>query len=58
MSGIGCTGDDVSGDAMFVIDASDSGGSGSSSFWIVDNAGLGVIDRIVTSSGDHIVWSN
>jgi hypothetical protein len=50
--------DDVSGDTMFVIDESDNGGAGSSSFWISDDAGLGVDYIMVTNSGDRLVWSS
>ncbi len=58
MSGIGSTDDDVSGDALLVVDESDSGGAGSSSFWISDDAGLGVLYTMVTSAGDRLIWSN
>lgn len=58
MSGIGATDDDVSGDTMLVVDESDNGGAGSSSFWISDNAGLGVLYTMVTSAGDRLIWSN
>lgn len=50
--------DDVSGDTMLVIDESDGGGAGSSSFWISDDAGLGVKYTMVTNTGDRLIWSS
>lgn len=50
--------DDVSQATMLVIDESDGGGSNPSSFWIADDAGLGVLYRVVTNTGDHLVWSS
>jgi hypothetical protein len=50
--------DDVSGDAMFIIDDSEGGGGTPSSFWLSNNAGLGVEYTMVTNSGDMLVWSS
>lgn len=49
--------DDVSFETMLIIDQSD-GGSPPSSFWISDDAGLGVQYKMVTNTGDHLVWSS
>ncbi len=51
----GNTDDDNSYDWMFFIGQASR--RDNASRWIADNAGLGVIDAIVTSTGDHLVWS-
>ena len=49
--------DDVSGDAMYIIEEGDGGGV-PVSFWISNNAGLGIEYTMVTNSGDRLVWSS
>lgn len=53
---IGSTDDDASYDWMFVIGQSSRGGD--TSYWISDDAGLGVDYTMVTSSGDKLIWSS
>lgn len=55
-AGIGQTDDDNSFDTMFIVGQASSGNN--TSYWIADNAGLGVIYTMITSSGDKLVWSN
>lgn len=55
MSGIGDVSDDTSYETMFIIGQGSRGGD--TSYWLADDAGLGVIYTMVTSSGDHLVWS-
>lgn len=50
--------DDVSGDAMFIIESSGGGSTPPPSFWVANDAGLGVLSPIVTNTGDRIIWSN
>ena len=57
MSQIGNTDDDSSYDAMFIVGQA-SRKAANTSYWISDDAGLGVEYRMVTSSGDHLVWSS
>ena len=56
MDAIGSVSDDTSFDAMFILGQASRGGN--TSYWIADNAGLGVNYTMVTSSGDRLVWSS
>lgn len=56
MDAIGSVSDDTSFDGMFIISQSSRGGD--TSYWISDNAGLGVNYTMVTSTGDRLVWSS
>lgn len=57
MEEAGNVSDDTSYDTMFIVGQT-SRKSANTSYWIADNAGLGVDYRIVTSTGDHLVWSS
>lgn len=56
MSEVGSVDDDISFDTMFIVGS--AARSNQASRWISDDAGLGVIDRMVTSTGDNLVWSS
>lgn len=48
--------DDTSHDWMFVVGQASRGDD--TSYWISDDAGLGVKYTMVTSSGDRLIWSS
>jgi hypothetical protein len=52
---IGNVSDDTSHDWMMLIGQASR--RDVTSYWLANDAGLGVISTIVTNTGDHIVWS-
>lgn len=56
MDNVGNVSDDTSYDAMFIVGQPSR--RDLTSYWISDDAGLGVQYTMVTSSGDRLVWSS
>lgn len=52
----GSVSDDTTFDAMFIVGQTGRK-TANTSYWLADDAGLGVQYRIVTNTGDNIVWS-
>lgn len=53
---IGNVSDDGSFDAMFIVGQVSR--RDTPSYWLADDAGLGVQYMMVTSSGDNLIWSS
>ena len=56
MSEVGDVSDDTSHDFMFIV--SRSSAKPRASHWLANDNGLGVEYRVVTNTGDSIVWSS
>lgn len=56
MSEIGSAEDNDTHDVMFIVGQISRAGN-SPSYWISDDAGLGVSYTMVTSTGDRLIWS-